>query len=186
VSEPTQAVFSGPRGRTPRTCRFPRGRSPAAASSPASPVAVGLTVRVTGPRRAAPSRAGSSSSSRSGRPRLAAVERESVERAAGLAEQRVTAAAGANVVVAVRLVAAAHGVVIADVSVVIAAAVHPELNHFGQLELQRVAPPRRTSPCAGRTSSRARCTPSRRRRRCRRGARARCRAPPQRTFEINT
>ena len=34
-------------------------------------------------------------------PRLAAVERESVERAAGLAEQRVTAAAGAYVVVAV-------------------------------------------------------------------------------------
>jgi len=61
------------------------------------------------------------------RPLLAAVERESVERAAGLAEQRVTTTAATNVVVAVRLVIAARAVVIADLIVVAAAAVHPSL-----------------------------------------------------------
>ena len=78
------------------------------------------------------------------RPRLAAVVRESVERAAGLAEQRVTATAAANVIVAVCLITTARAVVIADVIVVVAAAVHHELNHLGQLELQRVVPQRRT------------------------------------------
>jgi hypothetical protein len=85
-------------------------------------VAVGLTVRVTGrPGHAEPRRVVEREPQR---PRLATVERESVERAAGLAKHRVTATAAANVFVAVRLVAAAHAVVIADVIVVIAAAVH--------------------------------------------------------------
>ena len=68
-------------------------------------------------------------------PRLAAIERESAERAAGLAEQRVTATATANAVVVVRLVTAARAVVIADCIVVVATAVYPELNQLGLLEL---------------------------------------------------